>query len=50
MCIPGTIADNIRFYRPGIDDEAVASAARAAHLHEMITQLLAGCDTLVGSG
>ncbi len=48
--IPGTIPGTIRFYRPGIDDEAVASAARAAHLHEMITQLPAGYDTLVGSG
>ncbi len=50
VLLPGTIADNIRFYRPGIDDEAVAAAARAAHLHEMITQLPAGYDTLVGSG
>jgi ABC-type multidrug transport system fused ATPase/permease subunit len=32
----GTVADNIRFYRPKIDDEQIERAARLAHLHDEI--------------
>lgn len=50
ILLPLSIADNIRFYRPGLTDEAVVAAARAAHLHEVITALPLGYDSLVGPG
>ncbi len=50
VLLPATIADNIRFYRPGLSDEAVVAAARSAHLHEVIAALPLGYQTLVGAG
>lgn len=44
----GTVADNIRFYRDGIDDEAVQRAAKAANLHGEIEAMVQGYDTEVG--
>ena len=34
--ISGTIADNIRFFRPHVSDESIEKAARLAHLHDEI--------------
>jgi ABC-type multidrug transport system fused ATPase/permease subunit len=44
----GTVAENIRFLRPDIDDEAVERAARAANLHEDVMGWPRGYDTPVG--
>jgi ATP-binding cassette subfamily B protein len=43
-----TIADNIRFGRPGATDAEVRRAAELAHAAEFIATLPAGYDTLVG--
>jgi ATP-binding cassette, subfamily B, bacterial len=44
----GSIADNIRYGRPGADDEAVRAAATAAAADEFIRRLPQGYATLVG--
>lgn len=44
----GTVADNIRFYRPHITDEAVREAARRAHVDEEIMTWPQGYDTVIG--
>jgi ATP-binding cassette subfamily B protein len=44
----GTVADNIRFGRPDASDAEVEEAARAALVHEFVTELAAGYDTIVG--
>jgi ATP-binding cassette, subfamily B, bacterial len=46
--IHGSVADNIRFYREGITDEEVESAARRAHIHDDVVSWAQGYDTLVG--
>ena len=46
----GTIADNIRYSRPGATDEQVEQAARRAHAHKFIEQLPDGYQTMVGEG
>jgi ATP-binding cassette subfamily B protein len=43
-----TIAENIRFGRPGASDADVRRAAELAHAAEFIAELPAGYDTLVG--
>ncbi len=43
-----TIADNIRYGRPGASDEEVRAAARAAHADGFISQMTSGYDTDVG--
>ncbi|KUL43439.1 ABC transporter ATP-binding protein [Streptomyces regalis] len=43
-----TVHDNIRLGRPNADDVAVEQAARAAHIHERITVLPRGYDSVVG--
>ncbi|MGW4497809.1 ABC transporter ATP-binding protein [Micromonospora sp. NPDC004336] len=43
----GTVAENIRFGRPGADDDAVAAAARAIGAHEFIAALPDGYATEV---
>ena len=48
--VRATVADNIRFYRDGIDDDQVEAAARAAHLHEEILALPHGYRTRIGPG
>jgi len=45
-----TIAANIRLARPDAGDDAVASAASAAHLAEFIESLPEGYETLIGEG
>jgi ATP-binding cassette subfamily B multidrug efflux pump len=46
----GTVADNIRFGRPGADREAVVAAARAANADEFIRNLPQGYDTEILEG
>ncbi|MCB0166089.1 MAG: thiol reductant ABC exporter subunit CydC [Anaerolineae bacterium] len=45
-----TIRENIRIGRKAADDEAVAAAAQAAHIHDFILTLPNGYDTWVGEG
>jgi len=44
----GTVRDNIRFYRPEIDDEQVVAAAMRARIHEDILSWPDGYDTNIG--
>ncbi|MGE5267659.1 MAG: type I secretion system permease/ATPase [Deltaproteobacteria bacterium] len=46
--MPGTVAQNIARFDPAATSEAVISAARAAGAHDMIVQLSAGYETVVG--
>ncbi len=43
-----TIRYNIRYGRPDATDEEVEQAARLAHIHDFITRLPDGYDTMVG--
>lgn len=43
-----TVRENIRFYAPDSDDQEVERAAEAAGLRELVAELDAGYDTLVG--
>ncbi|ALJ39428.1 MULTISPECIES: ABC transporter ATP-binding protein [Azospirillum] len=43
-----SIADNLRFARPDASDEDLIAAAKVAQVHEMISALPNGYDTLVG--
>src|SRR5262249_24247518 len=43
-----SIRENIRLGRPGATDGEIESAARAAEIHDFITSLPKGYDTLVG--
>ena len=43
-----TVRDNLRFARPDATDEEVEEAAAAAQIHELITGLPDGYDTVVG--
>lgn len=43
-----TLAENIRYGRPGATDAEVEEAAKAANIHEMISRLPAGYRTDVG--
>ncbi len=45
-----SVADNIRFYRPGVDRDRVVQAAELAHLRDEIEQLPEGFDTVIGPG
>ena len=44
-----SIADNLRYARPGATDEEVVAAARAAQVHDLIASLPDGYDTVVGA-
>jgi ATP-binding cassette subfamily B protein len=44
----GTVRDNIRYGRPAATDEEIVAAAKAAFIHERITALEHGYDTVVG--
>jgi ATP-binding cassette subfamily B protein len=43
-----SIADNLRYVRPDATDAQLVAAATAAHLHELITSLPDGYETIVG--
>jgi ATP-binding cassette subfamily B protein len=43
-----TIAENLRFASPDASDDEIERAARAAQIHELITSLADGYDTVVG--
>ena len=43
-----SIADNLRFARPGATDEEIVAAAKAASIHELISSLPQGYQTVVG--
>jgi ATP-binding cassette subfamily B protein len=45
-----SVRDNIRLACPDASDEQVEAAARAASIHERITRLPQGCDTIIGDG
>ncbi len=46
--VEGTIAENIRFYRPGFSDEDVAEAGRLAGIHDEIVRRPGGYNTSLG--
>jgi ATP-binding cassette subfamily B protein len=43
-----SVAENLRFARPGATDDEIEAAARAAQIHDHIASLPDGYDTLVG--
>ncbi|MFI7099122.1 ABC transporter ATP-binding protein [Streptomyces sp. NPDC050161] len=43
-----SVADNLRFAKPDASDDEIERAARAAQIHDHITSLPDGYDTLVG--
>jgi ATP-binding cassette subfamily B protein len=44
-----TVRENLRYARPGATDEQIETAARAAQIHDLISALPEGYDTVVGS-
>ncbi len=48
MLIAGTVADNLRLARPGIDAQAMEQALRTAQLWERIARMPQGLDTVLG--
>ncbi len=44
----GTVAENLRFGKPGASQQELEDAARAANAHEFISHLPHGYDTVVG--
>ncbi|EHN77703.1 NovA [Streptomyces coelicoflavus ZG0656] len=43
-----TVAENLRFAKPGASDEELVAAARVAHIHDYLMSLPDGYDTVVG--
>jgi len=48
LIFPLSVADNIAYGRPGADHAAIEEAARAARIHETITGLPEGYQTVLG--
>jgi ABC-type multidrug transport system fused ATPase/permease subunit len=46
--IHASVAENIRYFREGISDEAMEAAARSARIHDDVTSWQKGYDTIVG--
>src|SRR5690606_8216457 len=44
----GTVAENIRFGRPGASQAEIEAAARAALVHDFVSELPQGYETIVG--
>jgi ATP-binding cassette subfamily B protein len=44
-----TIKENLRYAKPSATDEEIVAAARAAQIHDLISDLPDGYDTVVGS-
>jgi ATP-binding cassette subfamily B protein/subfamily B ATP-binding cassette protein MsbA len=47
LIFPLSVADNIAYGRPGADRRAIEEAARSARIHDMITGLPQGYDTVL---
>ena len=45
----GTVRDNLRYARPAATDADIEAAARAARIHDLVSALPDGYDTMVGS-
>ncbi|MFI7334165.1 ABC transporter ATP-binding protein [Micromonospora aurantiaca] len=45
----GTVRDNLRYARPDATDTEIEAAARAARIHDLVSALPDGYDTMVGS-
>jgi ATP-binding cassette, subfamily B, bacterial len=43
-----SVRENLRFAKPEASDEEIEAAARTAHIHELISSLPEGYDTVVG--
>jgi ATP-binding cassette subfamily B protein/subfamily B ATP-binding cassette protein MsbA len=50
VLLPGTVADNLAFGRPGAKRGDLEAAAREAGVHDFIMTLPMGYDTVVGDG
>ncbi len=50
VLLPGTIADNIAYGKPGATPKEIEEAARSAHAHEFILRQSNGYGTVVGDG
>ena len=48
LLFPLSARDNIAYGRPGADDRAIEQAARAARIHDLISSLPEGYDTVLG--
>ena len=48
--LDGTVADNVRFGRPGATREELEAAARATRVDELVQRLPEGWDTQIGEG
>jgi len=48
LLLNASVADNIRFFRPDIDDEEVFRAARLAYIHDEVLGWPQGYETVVG--
>jgi ATP-binding cassette, subfamily B, bacterial len=48
LLFPLSARDNIAYGRPGAEDRAIEQAARAARIHDVITSLPEGYDTVLG--
>ena len=46
--LPGTIAENVSRFTPGVNDEEIVKAAKMANVHELILALPAGYNTVLG--
>ena len=47
VLVPGTILENIRFFRSGVSDADVVRAAKLAHIHEDIERMSSGYETVI---
>ena len=46
--LPGTIAENVSRFTPGVNDEEIVKAAKMANVHELILALPGGYNTVLG--
>jgi ABC-type multidrug transport system fused ATPase/permease subunit len=48
LLLNGTVAENIAYAEPGVNQEHIEQAAVAAHAHQFISELPDGYDTVIG--